>query len=117
MEDSPLIAVVDDDDSFAALYTTILKDQGYRTVPVRMKENVFDKIASINPELVVTGDGLEYLEEVRSNPEVSGVPVIVTTGRKELVDRATLLGAHIVLIKPFELDEFLTSIKRALRAT
>ncbi len=116
MGQEPLIAVIDDDESFAALYTTILKDQGYRTLPVHRKDNLYDLVGMLNPWVILTGDGLEYLEEVRSNPFASHIPVIVATGRTDLVDRATLLGAFVVLLKPFGLDEFLSSIKRALRS-
>jgi CheY-like chemotaxis protein len=67
------------------------------------------------PDLIVLDvnlpkhDGSEVLEQIRSVPALSGVPVIMFTSSSSPVDqqRATELGANLYLQKPSDLDDLL----------
>jgi two-component system, chemotaxis family, sensor histidine kinase and response regulator PixL len=55
-------------------------------------------------------NGLEFLEERRSDPRLSGVPVLVLSGDPELSRKACLLGAELAVPKPLHLLTFVDVI-------
>ena len=59
-------------------------------------------------------NGLEFLAELRSNPERTGLPVIIisTEGREEDTARGLEAGATAYIKKPFHSEEILEVINR-----
>lgn len=57
-------------------------------------------------------DGLEVLEQVRANPELASVPVVMLTSSREEPDlaRAYQLGVNAYVVKPVEFREFVAAI-------
>jgi two-component system, chemotaxis family, chemotaxis protein CheY len=51
-------------------------------------------------------DGLGCLQELRSNPETAGLPVIIVSSdtTPDQIKRAKELGAHAYISKPFRLE-------------
>ncbi len=62
-------------------------------------------------------DGFSTLQQIRLNPELAAVPVIMLSGLDELEDKVRCfeLGATDYLVKPFEYAELKARIKAALR--
>jgi two-component system, chemotaxis family, chemotaxis protein CheY len=58
-------------------------------------------------------NGLELLEQVRSQPAIAAVPflMLTTEGQPELIARAKKLGAKGWLIKPFKPDLLLAAVQ------
>jgi DNA-binding response OmpR family regulator len=59
--------------------------------------------------------GLELLAEVRNDPDVRGVPVIVVTAFAAERGAALAAGADRFLAKPFDPDELTASVEELLR--
>ena len=57
--------------------------------------------------------GMEVLGEVKSEPELRHIPVVVVTSSEaeEDITRAYDLGANAYLAKPIDLDDFLAMVK------
>jgi chemotaxis family two-component system response regulator Rcp1 len=57
-------------------------------------------------------DGVEVLQEMRRDPELAPIPVIVLTSSAEAsdVDRCYAAGANAFVVKSLELDEFIDRI-------
>ena len=57
-------------------------------------------------------DGVEVLQEMRSDPELAPIPVIVLTSSSEArdVDACYAAGANAFVVKSVELDEFIDRI-------
>lgn len=62
-------------------------------------------------------DGVEILEEIRSNPETRKIPVIMATAKGTEMDKIQGLdtGADDYLVKPFGVMEMVSRIKAVLR--
>jgi CheY-like chemotaxis protein len=62
-------------------------------------------------------DGLEVLRQVKADPELKSIPVVILTSSRETVDvsRSYELGANGYVVKPVNFDEFTTTIT-ALKA-
>lgn len=114
--------LVEDDASVRDTLTTFLELEGFQVVAAASSEAAFRLLAS-EPYPVVLSDiyldsrtGLDILEEAkRRNP---GCMVVLMTGRgsMETVVAATRGGAFDYVAKPFDLDEILSVLRRAVAA-
>jgi two-component system OmpR family response regulator len=74
----------------------------------------------IRPDLIVLDMmlpglmGLEVLGELRGDPELAAVPVIVLTAQPGTRDEALRAGANLVMDKPFNVDDISAAVKEVL---
>lgn len=115
------ILVVDDDPRIRQLLIRYFEDEGYRVSAVgdgqAMRECLVTAMVDIILlDLVLPGgeDGLGLAREVRTR---SDVPIIMLTGRDDVVDRIVGLevGADDYIAKPFHLREVLARLRTVLR--
>ena len=119
------ILIVDDERDIRELISDILEDEGYAT---RLAGNSDDAMAAINsaePALVILDiwlkdsrmDGIDILKTVkRDNP---GVPVVIISGHGniEIAVAAIKQGAYDFIEKPFNIDQLLVVIRRAMETS
>ena len=114
------ILVVDDDENFLKLIRIRLELSGYEVVTalnedeavIRIKEETFD-LAVLDLRLVHQ-DGISLMEEIHSiNPYM---PIIILTahGSIESAVEAMRKGAYTFLNKPYDPDELLMQIEKAM---
>lgn len=115
------ILIVDDDPRIRQMLVRYFEDEGYRTSAVADGRGMRDSLQRspidiILLDLVLTGgeDGLQLAREIRGR---SDVPIIMLTGRDDVVDRIVGLevGADDYIAKPFHLREVLARLKTVLR--
>jgi two-component system phosphate regulon response regulator OmpR len=118
---SEQILVVDDDVRIRQMLTAYFEDEGYRVTAVAdgaaMREALQrQSVDIILLDLVLPGgeDGLMLAREVRAR---SDTPIIMLTGRDDVVDRIVGLevGADDYIAKPFHLREVLARLRTVLR--
>ena len=116
------ILIVDDERDIRELISEILKDEGFTT---RLAGNSDDAIAAIDaepPALMILDiwlkdsrmDGIDILKTVkRENPDV---PVVIISGHGniEIAVAAIKQGAYDFIEKPFNIDQLLVVIRRAM---
>ncbi len=115
------LLVVDDDPRIRQMLTRYFEDEGYtissasdgNEMRLRLRQQSFDAILL---DLVLPGgmDGLDLVREIRIQ---SDVPIIMLTGRDDVVDRIVGLevGADDYIAKPFHLREVHARLKSILR--
>ncbi|MBI4514635.1 MAG: response regulator [Deltaproteobacteria bacterium] len=59
-------------------------------------------------------DGIEVLRQVKSDPELKVIPVVVVTSSREEQDvvRGYQLGANAYVVKPVDFDEFVEGVRQ-----
>ena len=59
-------------------------------------------------------DGLEVLRQIRSDPQLELIPVVVMTSSREEQDvvRSYELGANAYVVKPVKFNEFVNAVKQ-----
>ncbi len=113
----PEVLVIEDDPSVRGLLETLLTAEGYTVVTASdgiqgLSSAVAHPPAVILLDLVMPDlGGLRVLQELRGNPQLSGVPVLVLTGRLEAIPALSeQLGADRVFSKPFGVADLLFRI-------
>lgn len=117
------ILVVDDEPDISALVAFHLARESYRVRTVADGGEALRAIESEIPDLVVLDlmlpgtPGLEVLREIRRNPQMQGIPVVLLTARREEQDRleGLRLGADDYVPKPFSPQELVLRVAAVLR--
>ena len=119
------ILVVDDEKDIRQLIGQILSDEGYQVCLASNSEAAMDEINSKSPDLIILDiwlkdsnmDGIEVLKTVRGNDKNIPIVIISGHGNIEIAVAAVKQGAYDFLEKPFNTDQLIVVIKRALEAS
>jgi len=117
------ILVVDDSASIRNMVSFTLNQQSYETVEAIDGSDGLAKAQSQNFDLVITDvnmpgmDGLTLCSKLRLLPGFKFTPVLILTteSSSDLKMRGKNAGATGWLVKPFNPDKLLTTIKRVIR--
>lgn len=121
MKEKKSVLIVDDEPSMRKNISDILAAEGFILYEATDGIDAIEKTKTYHPELILMDinlprmDGISALHAIRNiSPEV--VVVIFTAfGTSERAIEAMKAGAYDYLEKPFELDEFLLIIRRAMQ--
>src|SRR5256886_3057098 len=117
------LLVVDDDSAMRDFLSESLVDEGYRVDVAAGGRAGVERVRAGGVDLVVTDvkmpdmDGLDMLAEIRAPAGTDNPPhvvVITAFGSIETAKRALKLGAHDYITKPFEIDDLLVAVEKAL---
>ncbi len=114
------LLLVDDDPDLLKLLSIRLKASGYRTSTAESGEQALSMIAAERPDLVITDlrmaglDGMALFHEIERRH--TGLPVIILTAHGTIPDAvaATRQGVFGYITKPYDANELLTQVRRAL---
>jgi DNA-binding response OmpR family regulator len=111
------VLVVEDDPSVRGLLHTLLSAEGYEVATASDGLAGLVKATASKPQLVLLDlmmpdlGGVRVLEELRDDPELADIPVIVVTGKIDAVPgMRALLGDDNVFVKPFAVAELLIRV-------
>jgi DNA-binding response OmpR family regulator len=121
MEQTPLIAVIDDQEGLRDSLKLNFESVGFRVVLACNGEEGLEVIEIHKPDLIILDvvmpgkDGLQICREIRNLG--NSTPVILLTYRSALVDKVLGLdlGADDYIGKPFEVNELLARVRALLR--
>ncbi|MGE4611620.1 MAG: sigma-54 dependent transcriptional regulator [Paracoccaceae bacterium] len=119
------ILVVDDEKDIRELVADILQDEGHSTRIAWDSDSAFAEINANPPALVILDiwlkgsklDGIDILKSIhRDNPDI---PVVIISGHGnvEIAVAAIKQGAYDFIEKPFNIDQLMVVISRALEAS
>jgi two-component system, NtrC family, response regulator GlrR len=115
------LLLVDDDPDLLKLLALRLKATGYRVATAESGERALAMLASERPDLVITDlrmtgiDGMQLFREIEASH--GGLPVIILTAHGTIPEAvaATRQGVFGYLTKPYDPNELLKQIEKALR--
>lgn len=121
-EDGGKILVIDDDLVSLRFVSSLLREKGYDVLVAEDGRHGWHLAVSQRPDLIVTDlvmpyqDGFQLLQVIRSDRDLSKIPVIVLSmrDREEDVVRGLDDGADDYVIKPFNARELLSRIRKQL---
>lgn len=120
MAESPLILVVDDEQSYRDALRVALEREGFRVETAADGAEAVEKFDAYKPALVLLDvmlpriSGVDVCRELRTR---SQVPIIMVTARTAEIDAVVGLevGADDYVTKPFRLRELVARVRAALR--
>jgi DNA-binding response OmpR family regulator len=120
MSEGPLVLCADDDEDILSLVTLQLERAGFRVAKVHDGDAAVEAARELRPQVAVLDvmmprrTGVEVLAELRADPELRGVKVILLSARvQELdVERGLEAGADAYLAKPFRGQELVATVER-----
>ncbi len=119
----PLILIVEDESGLAELLSYNLEKEGFRVATAGNGEEALLMAAEQQPHLILLDwmlplmSGLEVCRQLRRNPKLREVPIIMLTARGEEADRVRGLnsGADDYIVKPFSPAELVARVRAVLR--
>lgn len=116
------ILVIEDEDNIAVALDFLLTRDGHRHARLATGGSALDRIRDSRPDLVLLDvmlpdvSGYQIVQEIRADPALQGVRVLMMTARGSVVERrkGLALGADGFIAKPFELAELRGEIARLL---
>lgn len=114
------ILVVDDNDVIIELIERMLGRAGYRVAGCTDSNGYREACLAEKPSLIILDifmpgkTGWEILQELKEDPELADIPVIISSvkGRPEDIERSSSMGAVDFIAKPYVLGDLLEIIQR-----
>jgi len=117
------VLVVDDDPLALAYARRLLLAKGFQVVQAPSGEEALRRLKTEGflPDVIVLDmhmdgmNGIEFLREIKADPRLRLIPVLVVTGDKEYKIEALNLGASDFIAKPFRVAEMQAKINTQVR--
>jgi two-component system phosphate regulon response regulator PhoB len=115
------ILVVEDDDVLRELLEIVLTEEGYEVHVASSAAEALDLVRQCQPALILFDvllrdqHGAAFVECYRQLPDANA-PLIAVSAMADLESEAARIGADDFLAKPFDLDDLLTRLERAIGA-
>lgn len=123
MEESKVILLVDDDLTLREMYDERLKAEGFDIIQASNGDEALRKAKENKPNIILLDimmpkvNGFDVLKELKADPELKDIPVIILTALIQDVDRVQgkKLGATDYIVKSETMPgEVLVKIKNAI---
>lgn len=117
------VVVAEDEASLAKLISFKLQREHYEVAMAEDGGKALELIQGNHPDLILLDvmmpvmDGYHVLQEIKKDPKLSEIPVIMLTskGQEKDVVRGIDLGATDYIVKPFRPSELVARIRRVLK--
>lgn len=124
------ILIVDDEPDAVEYLTAILEDQSYQVFSAHNAEKGIELLEKDSPDLILVdaimpgASGLDFILRVRRNATCSKLPIIVITGKAEILEdrcssylqRFGVAPPDEFLEKPFDPEDLLELIATSLKS-
>ncbi|OGR29328.1 MAG: hypothetical protein A2X83_03515 [Desulfuromonadales bacterium GWD2_54_10] len=118
--EQPRILIIDDDPNLRKTLADILRVKGYETLTAEDGEQglavlLGQRVGLVLLDLGLPGiPGLEVLARIKADSPLTGVIVLTGQATIDSAVEATNRGAFSYLVKPYEIDQLLNHIRRAI---
>lgn len=116
------ILIADDEENIVISLEFLMKREGFEVLIAKDGEQAVETIRTEMPDLVLLDimmpkkSGFEVCQEVKSDPELSSVRILMLTakGRETEVAKGLALGADCYITKPFSTKELVERVRSML---
>jgi CheY-like chemotaxis protein len=123
-ENRPLVLCADDDEDILSLVALRLERAGFEVAKVSDGEAAIAGVRELRPAVLVLDvmmpkrNGLEVLAEVRADPGLAPIKVLLLSARVQEADieRGVGAGADAYLAKPFRAQDLVAAVEELVAA-
>jgi len=119
----PTVLVVDDDEDTLILVQHRLAAEGFEPICSPNGARIMDIIKWKHPDLILLDirmdgvDGGSICQEIKSDPEIAEIPVVMFSANENIATIARQSGADAYITKPFIPESFKALFKQLLPDT
>lgn len=116
----PKVLLAEDDFTMVSLLKTLLKMEGFGVIALDADDDIPGAVRREKPDVLLMDvhlfrqDGLEILDTIRGDPQISRLNVVMTSGMN-LRDECLRRGATEFLLKPFMPQDLVATLKRVIK--
>src|ERR1051325_5986430 len=110
------VLVVEDDPTLRRVIEMVLEARGYKVAQARHGAAALEQMAVSIPGIVIADlkmpvmGGRELIEQMRLDPRLQAVPVVLLTGNPD--GALSVLGTGAIVVKPFDPGTLASTIER-----
>ena len=116
------VLIADDEQNIVISLEFLMKREGYQVEVANDGEEAVRRIRASRPDLVLLDvmmpkkSGFEVCQEIRSDPEMAGIRILMLTakGRDTEVAKGLAIGADVYMTKPFSTKELMLRVRETL---
>ena len=120
--DQKTVLIIEDEEDAAELFAEMMRVSGFRVVKTSKSRPAISLMSSEKPDVILLDimmpeiSGLDILRQMRREPELAKIPVIVVTAKSMPSDvkNGMEAGASTYLTKPVGFLELKDAVERAL---
>lgn len=120
--DEKTVLIIEDEPDAAELFAEMMRVSGFRVVKITSSAPAMDLLTREKPDLVILDimmpdiSGLDILRDMRRDPALTNIPVVVVSAKGTPADIKTGIdaGASTYLTKPVGYLELKAAVDRAL---
>lgn len=112
------VLLAEDEPNIVESISFLLKREGFNVVVTNDGRSALETAISQQPDVMVLDlmlpemDGYEVLRNLRANPVVKELPVLMLTAKGQKIDRETAIecGANLFMTKPFSNADIIAAV-------
>jgi DNA-binding response OmpR family regulator len=100
----------------------LLEADGFAVLTAKNGEEGIRLAIERSPEVILldlalpTASGFDVLKTLKGEPDTAQIPIVLISAYANLVDNCVARGASGYVQKPFDIDEFVAEVRRALES-
>ncbi len=113
------ILVIEDDEASRMMYSEILSMEDFEVIEAEDGHSALNYLHNNpNPDLILMDltfpnmTPKEFVTDLKGNPHTNSIPYIFISGQGTIREQAQELEATTYLKKPFDLDDFVSLVKK-----
>ena len=116
------ILLVEDEENLVDIVASVLEEEGFSVQKSKSAEEALAILPDYIPDLIISDmkmgkiDGFAMLEKIRGTNKLKDIPFICVTALSDSSSelKAKKLGATAYVTKPFDIEDLLKVVKKAL---
>ncbi len=123
MADQKRILIVDDEQDIRTYLSTLLEDQGFKTVQAKDGEEAMQELLKEMPDVITLDvsmpekSGVKFFREIKTDDRWKSIPVIIVTGVSDdfknfISSRHRIPAPEGFVSKPISPEEILSIVRR-----
>lgn len=120
--DQKTVLIIEDEEDAAELFAEMMRVSGFHVLKTSRSTPAIEMMIANKPDVVILDimmpevSGLDILHQMRRDPELSGIPVVVVSAKSMPADikNGMEAGASTYLTKPVGFLELKEAVERAI---